>query len=135
MVQTMTYPIWMLRLVPSGRWGRWIVAAAILAAGVAIYVPAISIVTENPERWRNYFAWPPARFFVCAIAYIVPTFHFASARAHRALDDLALPPENLEGLEDVINPLTVVKVPDCGHFVPWEAPASVISAMEKFLQP
>ncbi|MEO0346654.1 MAG: hypothetical protein AAF229_10380 [Pseudomonadota bacterium] len=88
MVQTKTYPIWMLRLVPSGRWGRWIVAAAILAAGVAIYVPAISIVTENPERWRNYFAWPPALFFVCAIAYIVPTFHFSTARSHRALDQL-----------------------------------------------
>ncbi|MEO0690775.1 MAG: alpha/beta hydrolase [Pseudomonadota bacterium] len=51
-----------------------------------------------------------------------------------AMDDLALPPENLEGLDDVIDPLTVVQVPDCGHFVPWEAPLAVISAMEKFLQ-
>lgn len=50
-----------------------------------------------------------------------------------ALDDLALPQENLEGLEDVIDPLTVVKVPDCGHFVPWEAPDKVIAAMEEFL--
>ncbi|MEO1647309.1 MAG: alpha/beta hydrolase [Pseudomonadota bacterium] len=51
-----------------------------------------------------------------------------------AMDDLALPPENLEGLDDVIDPLTVVQVPNCGHFVPWEAPQAVISAMEKFLQ-
>lgn len=50
-----------------------------------------------------------------------------------ALDDLALPQENLEGLEDVIDPLTVVQVPDCGHFVPWEAPHKVIAAMEEFL--
>jgi pimeloyl-ACP methyl ester carboxylesterase len=50
-----------------------------------------------------------------------------------ALDDLALPPENLEGLDEVINPLNVVKVPDCGHFVPWEAPEAVIAAMEAFL--
>ncbi|KUO57878.1 MAG: alpha/beta hydrolase [Sphingomonadales bacterium BRH_c3] len=50
-----------------------------------------------------------------------------------ALDDLALPPENLEGLEDVIDPLTVVEVPDCGHFVPWEAPDKVNAAMEDFL--
>jgi pimeloyl-ACP methyl ester carboxylesterase len=50
-----------------------------------------------------------------------------------ALDDLALPQENLEGLENVIDPLTVVKVPDCGHFVPWEAPDKVIAAMEGFL--
>lgn len=50
-----------------------------------------------------------------------------------ALDDLALPPENLEGLEEVIDPLTIVKVPDCGHFVPWEAPDKVNAAMEEFL--
>ncbi len=50
-----------------------------------------------------------------------------------ALDDLALPPENLEGLDQVIDDLTIVRVPDCGHFVPWEAPAQVIAAMEDFL--
>jgi pimeloyl-ACP methyl ester carboxylesterase len=50
-----------------------------------------------------------------------------------ALDDLALPPENLDGLEDDIDPLTIVKVPDCGHFVPWEAPEAVNAAMEEFL--
>ncbi|SHN48476.1 alpha/beta fold hydrolase [Erythrobacter sanguineus] len=50
-----------------------------------------------------------------------------------ALDDLALPPENLEGLEDIVDPLTIVRVPDCGHFVPWEAPDAVNAAMEAFL--
>ncbi|MGY6552627.1 MAG: alpha/beta fold hydrolase [Erythrobacter sp.] len=50
-----------------------------------------------------------------------------------ALDDLALPPENLAGLEDIIDPLTIVRVPDCGHFVPWEAPQAVNEAMEAFL--
>ncbi|MFN3863310.1 MAG: alpha/beta fold hydrolase [Erythrobacter sp.] len=50
-----------------------------------------------------------------------------------ALDDLALPPENLDGLEDIIDPLTIVRVPDCGHFVPWEAPDAVNAAMEAFL--
>ena len=49
-----------------------------------------------------------------------------------ALDDLALPPENLEGLADCIDPLTIVQVPDCGHFVPWEAPDAVNAAMEEF---
>ncbi|WP_422110920.1 alpha/beta fold hydrolase [Erythrobacter longus] len=51
-----------------------------------------------------------------------------------AMDDLALPPENLDGLDEVIDPLTLVKVPDCGHFVPWEAPQAVIAAMEAFLE-
>lgn len=50
-----------------------------------------------------------------------------------ALDDLALPPENLEGLDEIIDPLTIVKVPDCGHFVPWEAPDAVNAAMDSFL--
>ena len=49
-----------------------------------------------------------------------------------ALDDLALPPENLEGLEEIVEPLTIERVPDCGHFVPWEAPQAVNAAMERF---
>ena len=50
-----------------------------------------------------------------------------------ALDDHALPPENLEGMDAIIDDLTVVKVPDCGHFVPWEAPAAVNAALDEFL--
>ena len=50
-----------------------------------------------------------------------------------ALDDLALPPENLDGLEDMVTDMTLVKVPDCGHFVPWEAPAAVNAALDQFL--
>tara|TARA_R110002072_G_scaffold38314_14_gene110959 strand:- start:398 stop:1294 length:897 start_codon:yes stop_codon:yes gene_type:complete len=50
-----------------------------------------------------------------------------------ALDDLALPPENLAGLDEVVKDLTLVEVPDCGHFVPWEAPGAVNAAIEEFL--
>ncbi|MBV7259517.1 alpha/beta fold hydrolase [Erythrobacter crassostreae] len=50
-----------------------------------------------------------------------------------AMDDLALPPENLDGMEEIINPLTIVKVPDCSHFVTWEAPAEFNAAMDDFL--
>lgn len=50
-----------------------------------------------------------------------------------AMDDLALPPENLEGLDEVVNDLTLVEVKNCGHFVPWEAPDAVNAAMEDFL--
>ncbi len=50
------------------------------------------------------------------------------------MDDLALPPANLEGLEDAIDPLTIERVTDCGHFVPWEAPEAVNEAMEAFLK-
>jgi len=31
--------------------------------------------------------------------------------------------------------VTIVKVPGCGHFVPWEAPDAVNRAMDEFLAP
>ncbi len=49
------------------------------------------------------------------------------------MDDLALPPENLEGLDAIIDNLTLVEVPGSGHFVPWEAPDAVNAAIEAFL--
>ncbi|MDE2410967.1 MAG: alpha/beta hydrolase [Sphingomonadales bacterium] len=50
-----------------------------------------------------------------------------------ALDDLALPPENLDGLENMVTDMTLVRVPGCGHFVPWESPAVVNAALDVFL--
>ena len=40
---------------------------------------------------------------------------------------------NGDGLDDLVTNMTLVKVPDCGHFVPWEAPAAVNAAMDAFL--
>ena len=50
-----------------------------------------------------------------------------------AMDDLALPASNLDGLDAIIPDLTVVQVPDCGHFVIWEAPQAVNAALDAFL--
>ena len=50
-----------------------------------------------------------------------------------AMDDLALPASNLVGLDAIIDDLTLVQVPDCGHFVPWEAPEQFNAALEDFL--
>ena len=50
-----------------------------------------------------------------------------------AMDDLALPAANLEGLDEVIDDLTIEPVHDCGHFVTWEAPGKVNAAMDSFL--
>lgn len=50
-----------------------------------------------------------------------------------AMDDLALPPENLAGLDELIDDYTLAEVRDCGHFVPWESPDKVNAAMETFL--
>ena len=50
-----------------------------------------------------------------------------------AMEDTALPAANLDGLEAEIEDLTLVKVPDCGHFVQWEAPDEVNAALAAFL--
>jgi pimeloyl-ACP methyl ester carboxylesterase len=50
-----------------------------------------------------------------------------------AMDDLALPPSNLDGLDALVPQVEIVPVHDCGHFVPWEAPDAVNAAMTAFL--
>jgi pimeloyl-ACP methyl ester carboxylesterase len=50
-----------------------------------------------------------------------------------AMADEALPPANLEGLDEVIADPEVVQVPDCGHFVQWEAPTAFNAAVDAFL--
>jgi pimeloyl-ACP methyl ester carboxylesterase len=49
-----------------------------------------------------------------------------------AMEDTALPAGNVGGLEALIEDLTLVEVPNCGHFVQWEKPQAVIDAMEAF---
>jgi pimeloyl-ACP methyl ester carboxylesterase len=50
-----------------------------------------------------------------------------------AMDDLALPSCNLDGMADLIRDLTVEPISGCGHFVPWEAPDKVNAAMASWL--
>lgn len=49
-----------------------------------------------------------------------------------AMDDYALRPSLLDGIEALVPKLTLVKAPG-GHFVPWEQPHALIAAMEDFL--
>ncbi len=49
-----------------------------------------------------------------------------------AMDDHALRPSLLDGLNDLIDDLTLVKIPG-GHFVTWENHDAVNDAMEKWL--
>lgn len=50
-----------------------------------------------------------------------------------ALDDHALSPRNIEGLDEFVADLTLETIPDCGHFLTWQAPDRVNAAMEAFL--
>ncbi len=49
------------------------------------------------------------------------------------MEDLALPPENLDGLDKLIGDVTIERIEGSGHFIPWEAPGPVNAAMERFL--
>lgn len=82
-----------------------------------IDVPPLDALYQVPEGWTP----PPLPKLTIPVLVIW------------AMDDLALPPENLEGLDEVIDDLTVVEVSDCGHFVPWEAPDAVNAALDTFL--
>ncbi|MEA3067347.1 MAG: hypothetical protein QOK41_754, partial [Sphingomonadales bacterium] len=47
--------------------------------------------------------------------------------------DPALLPLQLDGLDALVEQLTVVRLPDAGHFAPWEAGEDVARALEPFL--
>jgi pimeloyl-ACP methyl ester carboxylesterase len=49
------------------------------------------------------------------------------------MKDVALLPVQLEGLDHLVEDLSIVRVPDAGHFVPWEAPDDVFAALQPFL--
>jgi pimeloyl-ACP methyl ester carboxylesterase len=47
--------------------------------------------------------------------------------------DKALLPLQLDGLDDLVDDLTIVRLPAAGHFAPWEAPEAVADALRGFL--
>lgn len=49
------------------------------------------------------------------------------------MQDQALLPVQLEGLDLVVEQLAVVRLAQAGHFVPWEAPDAAAEALEAFL--
>jgi pimeloyl-ACP methyl ester carboxylesterase len=49
------------------------------------------------------------------------------------MDDAALPPSNLEGLDALVEDLTIERLPDVGHFTPRQAPEAVNAALKAFL--
>jgi pimeloyl-ACP methyl ester carboxylesterase len=50
-----------------------------------------------------------------------------------AMQDKALLPIQLQGLEVFVDDLTLVKIEEAGHFVPWERPEPVIRAIAEFM--
>jgi pimeloyl-ACP methyl ester carboxylesterase len=49
------------------------------------------------------------------------------------MKDTALLPLQLDGLDRLVEDLTIVRLPDAGHFAPWEAGEQVAAALQPFL--
>jgi pimeloyl-ACP methyl ester carboxylesterase len=49
------------------------------------------------------------------------------------MNDTALLPVQLEGLDKLVDDLRIVRVPDASHFVTWERPEAVTGAIRDFL--
>lgn len=81
-----------------------------------LLVPAMYETPERPAFLNGPF--PPLK---------VPTLVIWG------MDDKALLPVQLEGLEALVPDLTLRKLEGVGHFAPWEAPEKVTGAMREWL--
>lgn len=81
----------------------------------AIVVPGMDEAPERPAYLEAPF--PPVR---------QPTLVIWG------MNDIALLPSQLDGLDALVPDLTLVKV-DAGHFVPWENPDAVVAAIREWL--
>ncbi|HJR83323.1 MAG TPA: alpha/beta hydrolase, partial [Sphingomicrobium sp.] len=49
------------------------------------------------------------------------------------MKDAALLPIQLEGLDELVEDLRIVRLAEAGHFAPWQAPDEVAGALRDFL--
>jgi pimeloyl-ACP methyl ester carboxylesterase len=85
--------------------------------GSALMVPPPGVTVPLPDFLLR--AFPTVR---------VPTLVVWGMR------DKALLPLQLEGLDTLVEDLTIARVPDAGHFVPWEKPGAVAAPLRSFLE-
>ena len=50
-----------------------------------------------------------------------------------AMEDVALPPELIDGLEDWVPQLTLHRIPDASHWIVHEQPETVARLLQAFL--
>ena len=49
------------------------------------------------------------------------------------MQDRALRPVQLNGLDKLVDDLTIMRLPDAGHFAPWQAPDQIVRVLGPFL--
>jgi pimeloyl-ACP methyl ester carboxylesterase len=85
---------------------------------------ASHLVVPAPDEGEPRPAWTRGPFPSIA----VPTLVLWGMR------DKALLPIQLQGLNVLVNDLTVVQIEDAGHFVPWERPEPVVDGIRRFMK-
>lgn len=85
---------------------------------------ASNIVVPKPDEQVPRPDWLDAPFPRLAMPVLVVW----------GMRDTALLPVQLEGLEALVEDLTLVRVPGAGHFVTWEEPDAVTCAVRTFLK-
>ena len=85
--------------------------------GAAVMVPPPGVTVPLPDFLLR--AFPKVQ---------VPTLVVWGMR------DKALLPLQLDGLDALVERLTIVRVPDAGHFLPWEKPQAVAAPLRSFLE-
>ena len=75
--------MWVLQLVPSFPYGRWLIAAVIFFALGAFLLASDAVGPQDLA-----FPWPIALFFCVCLAFVVPVFHFITERTEEAFDAL-----------------------------------------------
>lgn len=84
---------------------------------------ASNLVVPKPGASAERSAWIDAPFPRLALPVLVVW----------GMKDAALLPVQLEGLDEFVEDLTIVRVPGAGHFVTWEEPDAVNAAIRDFL--
>lgn len=84
---------------------------------------ASSIIVPEPAEQAERPAWLDAPFPPVTQPTLVIW----------GMKDFALLSSQLEGLDAVVPRLTIVRVADAGHFIPWEKPEAVNTAMREWL--
>lgn len=85
--------------------------------GAAVIVPPPGVTVPLPDFLLRTFA-----------SVKVPTL------VVWGMKDKALLPLQLDGLDTLVDDLTVARIPDAGHFVPWEKPEAVAAPLRSFLR-
>ena len=67
--------LWLLRLILPGRWGRWFTAGMIFGSLFGTFIALQGLQASIG----------PALFFSIVLAYIIPIFHYITARSRAAL--------------------------------------------------